>query len=224
METGLTGVNKLSGEGFRVGSLGVFSPPSELPESTEIWYTIERSESSTKVYGDMMARPTAAEIQTLLRLGPHPIEGGYFVQTYRSECQISKDALPPGYFSPRSIGTAIYYLLTPDTFSALHKLPGDEIFHFYLGDPVEMLQLKPDGTGDVVVLGQDIAAGMRLQHVVPGGVWQGTQLLPGGEYALLGTTMSPGFDYADYDTGDRDRLTALYSEHSARIATLTRPA
>jgi predicted cupin superfamily sugar epimerase len=183
---------------------------------------MERSESFQKVCGDTMARPTAAEIRTLLRLEPHPIEGGYFVQIYRSERQIPKDALPPGYSGARSVGTAIYYLLTPDTFSALHKLPGDEIFHFYLGDPVEMLQLRPDGTGDVVVLGQDIASGMRLQHVVTGGVWQGTRLLPGGEYALLGTTMSPGFDYADYETGDRDRLIARYSEHSARIAALTR--
>jgi hypothetical protein len=113
-------------------------------------------------------------------------------------------------------------MLTPDTFSALHKLPGDEIFHFYLGDPVEMLQLHPDGRGEITVLGQDIAAGMRPQHLVRGGVWQGSRLRPGGSYALLGTTMSPGFDYKDYETGSRETLTKLYPKHSSLIASLTR--
>jgi predicted cupin superfamily sugar epimerase len=169
-----------------------------------------------------MAKLTTSEIQTLLKLEPHPIEGGYFVQTYRAPHDIPEGALPSGYSGARSIGTAIYYLLTPDTFSALHRLPGDEIFHFYLGDPVEMLELKRDGSSELIVLGQDIAAGMRPQHVVPGGVWQGSRLIPGGAYALLGTTMSPGFDYRDYESGSRDRLTSLYPQYSARVATLTR--
>ena len=102
---------------------------------------------------------TAENIRTLLKLEPHPIEGGYFVQTYRCELQIPRASLPVSYPADRAISTAIYYLLTPDTFSAMHRLPGDEIFHFYLGDPVEMLQLKHDGTGEVILLGQDIASG-----------------------------------------------------------------
>jgi predicted cupin superfamily sugar epimerase len=165
---------------------------------------------------------TAERIRTLLKLEPHPIEGGYFVQTYRCELPIPKVSLPASYPADRTMSTAIYYLLTPDTFSAMHSLPGDEIFHFYLGDPVEMLQLNPDGTGEVVVLGQDLASGMRLQHVVLGGIWQGSRLRAGGEYALLGTTMSPGFDYDDYETGDRQQLSAEYPEFSERIASLTR--
>lgn len=169
-----------------------------------------------------MVRLTAAEICKTLGLEPHPIEGGHFAQAYRSAHFVPKEALPPGYSGPRPISTAIFYLLTPATFSELHRLPGDEIFHFYLGDPVEMLQLKTDGTGERVVLGHDLAAGMRLQHVVPGGVWQGSRMIPGGEFALLGTTMAPGFDYADYETGARDRLTALYPEYSVQIALLTR--
>jgi predicted cupin superfamily sugar epimerase len=165
---------------------------------------------------------TAERIRTLLKLEPHPIEGGYFVETYQSALRIPKAGLPDDYPSDRAAGTAIYYLLTPETFSALHKLPGDEIFHFYLGDPVEMLQLKPDGTGEVTVLGHDIVGGMHPQHVVPGGVWQGSRLRAGGSYALLGTTMSPGFDYADYETGMRASLAQLYPAHSAMIASLTR--
>jgi predicted cupin superfamily sugar epimerase len=177
----------------------------------------------------MMTRLTAAQIRELLHLEPHPIEGGFFIRTYASPHKIPQLALPPG-FQPgqagsetdRLVGTAIYYLLTPETFSALHRLPGDEIFHFYLGDPVELLELRPDGTTARFTLGQDLASGMKPQHVVPGGVWQGSRLLPGGEYALLGTTMAPGFDYADYETGSRDQLIAKYPAEAERIRALTR--
>ena len=170
-----------------------------------------------------MNRLTVEQIRDILELKPHPIEGGWFVRTYESPFQVPKEALPPAYSGGRHIGTAIYYLLTPETFSELHRLPGDEIFHFYLGDAVELLELRPNGIGALIVLGQDIAAGMRPQHVVPGGVWQGSRLLPGGQYALLGTTMAPGFDYADYDTGSRGRLVAQYPEQRERITALTRP-
>ena len=165
---------------------------------------------------------TPDRIRALLNLAPHPIEGGYFAETYQSAVRIPQTSLTTDYPGDRPAGTAIYYLLTPETFSALHKLPGDEIFHFYLGDPVEMLQLKPDGSAEVTVLGQDITAGMRLQQVVPGGVWQGSRLCPGGSFALLGTTMSPGFDYADYQTADRQTAAIQYPNHAAMIQSLTR--
>jgi predicted cupin superfamily sugar epimerase len=170
----------------------------------------------------VIATLTAEQIKALLKLEPHPIEGGYFVQTYRSGIEIPKASLPAAYPSGRAIATGIYYLLTPDTFSAMHRLPGDEMFHFYLGDPVEMLQLKPDGTGEIIRLGQDIVSGMRLQHVVPGGVWQGSRLVAGGSYALLGTTMSPGFEYDDYETGSRAALSQQFPQFAANIAALTR--
>jgi predicted cupin superfamily sugar epimerase len=165
---------------------------------------------------------TAEKIRELLQLRPHPIEGGYFVETYRSELKLAQSMLGPSYSDKRLAATAIFYLLTSDTFSAMHKLPGDELFHFYLGDPVEMLQLKPDGSAEAVVLGQDIADGMRLQHCVPGGWWQGSRLIAGGAFALLGTTMSPGFDYADYAIGEREALATAYPKQAARIAALTR--
>lgn len=152
----------------------------------------------------------AAKIRELLKMQAHPIEGGYFAETYKSGVMIPKSVLPSSYPGDRSVATAIYYLLTPETFSALHRLRGDEVFHFYLGDPVEMLELRADGTGGTTVLGQGIAAEQKLQHVVPAGVWQGSQLVAGGEYALLGTTVSPGFDYADYESGRRDELVAQY--------------
>jgi predicted cupin superfamily sugar epimerase len=164
---------------------------------------------------------TAVQIRELLQMRPHPIEGGYFAETYRGRPVIPQSLLR-GYPGDRAISTAIYYLLTPDTFSAMHRVRGDETFHFYLGDAVEMLQLKADGAGEVIVLGQDIAVGMRLQYTVPGGVWQGTRLRAGGNYALLGTTMAPGFEYEDYETGQRQDLIAQYPQDSAMLAALTR--
>src|SRR5947209_1241626 len=152
--------------------------------------------------------PTADEVIAALGLRPLPVEGGYYRETYRAALRLPADTLGPAYAGGRAASTAIYYLLTPDTFSALHRLPGAEVFHFYLGDPVEMLQLGPapaDG-GRVVVLGTDLRAGQVPQAVVPGGVWQGGALAPGGRFALLGTTMAPGFEFADYQSGDRAAL------------------
>lgn len=164
---------------------------------------------------------TAEQIRELLQMRPHPIEGGFFAETYRG-VPVVPQSLLPGYPGDRAISTAIYYLLTPDTFSAMHRVRGDEMFHFYLGDPVEMLQLKADGSGEAIVLGQDIALGMRLQHNVPGGVWQGSRLRAGGKYALLGTTMAPGFEYEDYETGTLRELSSQFPKYSAMVAALTR--
>lgn len=164
---------------------------------------------------------TADEIKKLLRLEPHPCEGGWFRQTWRAEEIIPKSALSVRYPAERAAGTAIYYLLEPHTFSELHRLASDEIFHFYLGDPVEMLQLWPDGNVKTVVLGQDIAASQYVQMHVPKNVWQGSRLLAGGSFALLGCTVSPGFDYADYESGNKEALIEKYPEAAERISLLT---
>ena len=155
---------------------------------------------------------------------PLPVEGGLYVQTYRSPETIPQAHLPARYHSDRLYGTAILYLLTddPDSFSALHKLPTDEVYHFYLGDPVELLQLAPDGTSEHIILGQDILDGQRVQHVVPHDVWQGSRLVPGGCWALLGTTMAPGYDDADYIGGERDALIRQYPHEADLITLLTR--
>ena len=164
--------------------------------------------------------PSAEDVIAALNLQPHPVEGGFFRETYRSTEVLPPSVLPknPG---PRSLGTAIYYLLTPQTVSALHLLPTDEIFHFYLGDPVQMLQLWPDGTSKRLILGTDILAGHLPQTVVPGGIWQGSHLLEGGKFALLGATMAPGFDYADYVTGAREKLLPKFPSEAELIRKLT---
>jgi predicted cupin superfamily sugar epimerase len=159
---------------------------------------------------------TTDEIKALLNLKPHPVEGGHFRRTYTSA---NTQYLPRGM---RPMGTAIYYLLEPGTFSEMHVLDSDEMFHFYLGDPVEMLQLHPDGSSSVVTLGPDLQAGQHVQHVVPAGVWQGTRLIGDGKVALLGCTVTPGFDFADYRSGSYAELTEKWPEQAERIRALTR--
>ena len=165
---------------------------------------------------------TLEQLIAALELKPHPREGGHFAETYRSTLTLPSETMGGLFPGPRPAGTAIYYLLTPAGFSEMHRLPGDEIFHFYLGDPVEMLLLYPDGSGHTATLGTDILAGMRPQIVVPSGVWQGARLAPGGRFALLGATMAPGFDYADYEAGARDELLYLHPTFEEMIRALTR--
>lgn len=169
-----------------------------------------------------MKTNSSEEVIKLLDLKPLDREGGFFRETYRSEDTIPGAALPAFYHSDRCLGTAIYYLLTPENFSALHKVNSDEIFHFYLGDPVQMLLLYPDGTGREVTLGQDIRNGQAVQLVVPRGIWQGASLQQGGRFALLGTTVSPGFEYEDFVLGQHESLSVGYPQYAKRISELTR--
>ena len=155
---------------------------------------------------------TAGELIRRLRLAPHP-EGGFYRETYRTAETVGA----------RALSTAIYYLLAAETVSALHRLASDEVFHFYGGDPVEMLLLRPDGTGRVVVLGSSPLEGIEPQAIVPKGVWQGARLKPGGAWALLGTTVAPGFDFADFEPGRRAELLAAYPAFATLIVALTSP-
>lgn len=159
---------------------------------------------------------TIAELKQLLGLEPHPVEGGYFRRTYTSTRTVDS---PRG---TRAQGTAIYYLLERGTFSEMHMLASDEIFHFYLGDPVEMLQLHPDGRSATYNLGPDLWAGQHVQMVVPAGVWQGTRLIGDGKMALLGCTVTPGFDFADYRNATAEELIAKWPQQAERIRALTR--
>jgi len=163
---------------------------------------------------------TADEIKKLLALEPHPVEGGNFRRTYTSALTI--DAPRAEGFVSRPAGTAIYYLLETGTFSEMHVLASDELFHFYLGDPVEMLQLWPSEETRGVILGSDLAAGQHVQLLVPAGVWQGTRLLGNGAVALLGCSVVPGFDFADYTSGSCAELAAKWPAESERIRLLTR--
>lgn len=167
---------------------------------------------------------TAQELIRHLNLKPLPVEGGYFSETYRAAEKIPADALPARYAGAKLFGSAIYYLLTSeaDCFSAIHRLATDEIYHFYLGDPVELLLLYPDRRSEQVVLGPEVLGGQQVQFAVPRDVWQGSRLVPGGNFALLGTTMAPAFDPADFVAGDRAQLLREYPAQAELIRRLTR--
>lgn len=136
--------------------------------------------------------------------------GGYFAETYRHDRSAGD----------RSLCTAIYFLVTAESPSRMHRVSSDEIWHFYSGDPLEMLQLDAAGSR-IVTIGPDIAAGQRPQVVVPAYVWQGVRIKAGGRFALAGATVSPGFDFADFELGDREQLSKCYPDAAEIIATLT---
>lgn len=174
---------------------------------------------------DTLTALAADAVIELLGMKPLVFEGGYFAETHRAGV-LARELVPWQPDDHRSLKTAIYYLLTPDTMSAMHLLPGDEIFHHYLGDPVQQLQLFPDGTGQMAAIGSDLLAGERPQVVVPGGVWQGALLGPGRfGFALMGTTMAPGFDHRDFQPGNfsllRERYPGWENEIAARLPSKT---
>lgn len=170
-----------------------------------------------------MPSARAERLIAALNLAPLPWEGGYYRETWRAAETIPKDALPAAYSGPRAAGTAIYYLLTDDTVSRLHRLPPTETFHFYLGAPVELLLLREAPHAETVILGPDLEAGHQVQMIVPGGTWMGARLRPGGDadFALMGTTVSPGFDFDDLEMADGAALRALYPAAGDLIAALS---
>lgn len=152
-----------------------------------------------------------------LSLIPLPEEGGYFRETYRSYRDVHSA------FGVRKESTAIYYLVSPESFSGLHWVDQEEIFHFYAGEPVEMFQIDKNGVGKKIVIGNDIFKGQSPQVVVPGGTWQGTRLLNshGNAWALMGCTVAPGFDYQNFHIEDRASLTQKFPHLSSDIARFT---
>lgn len=168
-----------------------------------------------------MTEISAERIVDLLGMQPHP-EGGWFVETWRADEHVVPHALPARYEGPRAHGTSIYYLLTRDTFSAMHRLQSDEVWHHYRGASLELLLLHPGGRGETVRLGGDLEAGERPQLVVPRGTWQGARVAASGSWTLVGCTVSPGFAFDDFELGRRARLVDAYPSHTDTIRELTR--
>jgi predicted cupin superfamily sugar epimerase len=162
---------------------------------------------------------TAQDWVRHLGLAAHP-EGGYYREVYRSPLP----AAAPWTAEPRSVATAIYFLLEAGQFSAFHRIRSDEIWHFYAGDTLVIEGIHPDGRRQSWRLGTDIASGALPQCIVPAGVWFGATLAGEGAYALVGCTVSPGFDFADFELADCGDLLARFPEHEEVILRLTPPA
>ncbi len=165
----------------------------------------------------MSLAPEAARIVEALGLAPHP-EGGFYRETFRGSLVL--EGLPHG--GPRSAHTAIYFLLPGGTFSALHRVASDEVWHHYEGGPLELHTIDDAGRHEAITLGKDLARGERPQHVVPAGVWQAARASE-ARHALCGCTVAPGFDFGDFEMPSRGELVRRFPKHEALLARLTRP-
>jgi len=152
---------------------------------------------------------TAEEVINILGLIPLEPEGGFFKETYRSKEKVSKAALGGDFPKDMNYSTAIYYMLSGELKSTLHRLPIDEIWHFYLGGPLTIVELSPEGDVIKTVLGTDIANGEKLQYTVPAGTWFGAYLNSGTDYTLIGATCAPGFEYEVFEMTDESKKKEL---------------
>jgi predicted cupin superfamily sugar epimerase len=162
----------------------------------------------------------ADKIIRKLKLIPHP-EGGYFRETYRSSGKIEQDDMGVEFSGRRSFSTCIYFLLTGDTFSAFHRIRQDEIWHFYDGSPIRLHIISKKGVYSNVIIGRDLDEGQIPQFVVDAGTWFAATIVDKNDYSLLGCTVSPGFDFRDFELAKRDNLIKEFPQHEKIIKELT---
>lgn len=173
---------------------------------------------------------TAAFYVQSLNMQPHP-EGGYFVETYRSAETIAQVALPQRFGGDRSFCTAIYFLLEAHHISALHRIQADEIWHFYAGSPLDVFVIWPTGELTIIRLGNNPARDEVFQAVVPAGCWFGSRpavdaaavdaAAEPSHFSLVGCTVAPGFNFADFELADRTTLLAQFPQHRDVIEMLS---
>jgi uncharacterized protein len=156
-----------------------------------------------------------------LNLLPHP-EGGYYRETYRAELSIAQEALPDGFIGPRSISTAIYFLLDGENFSAFHRLRSDEVWHFYAGGPLVIHVIQESGERSEIQLSSDPADGLLLQAVIQAGRWFACRVRDPNSFALVGCTVAPGFDFADFEMAKQAELIRAFPQHRELIEQFTR--
>ncbi|MEX0967787.1 MAG: cupin domain-containing protein [Bacteroidia bacterium] len=164
------------------------------------------------------------EIRTIiewLQLLPHP-EGGFYREVYRSLGNIPQQALGPQFSGSRNYSTSIYFLLTSENFSAFHRIKQDEIWHFYQGSAIRIHVIYPNGEYRPQDVGLDFEVGELPQFVVPAGCWFASSVKDADSFSLTGCTVSPGFDFADFELADRGELTATFPQHAQIIEQLTR--
>jgi uncharacterized protein len=164
---------------------------------------------------------SAQQIIDHFSMRPLPQEGGWYIETYRAAEKIARTGLDIRYHGDRCHSTAILYLLTPDTCSKMHRVKSDEVFHYHLGDPVNMLWLCPDGSSRHILIGPDIFNSQMVQVIVPQGVWQGARLADGGQWCLMSCTVAPGFEFDDYEHANRNELIARWPDQTENIVKLT---
>jgi predicted cupin superfamily sugar epimerase len=162
-----------------------------------------------------------AELIKHFNLQPHP-EGGWYRQTYKSREQISPDGLPERFGGSRAFSTAIYFLLEQGNFSAFHRIKSDECWHFYAGDPLHIYIIQPGAELEIILLGSDFENGQLFQYTVPANCWFASRPAPGSAFCFTGCTVSPGFEFDDFELADADELIKTYPQHAGIIQELCR--
>lgn len=161
------------------------------------------------------------QIINKLQLLPHP-EGGYFKEVYRSEGLINNDSLNSDFSGKRNYSTSIYFLLTSNNFSAFHRINQDEIWHFYKGSPIKLHVISKKGDYKNVIIGNDLEKEQTLQYIVPAKCWFAAEVINQDAFSLVGCTVSPGFDFDDFELAERNALISKFPQHKAHILKLTR--
>jgi len=156
-----------------------------------------------------------------LNLSRHP-EGGWYREVYRSDEILPAGSLPERYNEPHSINTSIYFLLENGDFSAFHRIRSDETWHFYLGSPVIIYILSPDGKYREVILGNNLIDNQELQYTILRDSWFAAKVHNAGSFALVGCTVSPGFEFSDFELAERQQLICLFPKYEELISSLTR--
>lgn len=151
-----------------------------------------------------------------LNLEAHP-EGGYFAETYRSEIKDKFD----GFKGERNLSTGIYFLIDQGAFSAFHRIKSDEMWHFYAGDPLIVHLIDTEGNYNSQTIGANLEEGEKSQFVVPAGIWFASEVKNGGDYSLVGCTVSPGFDFVDFELADHSLL-ERFPKHRELLSRLIR--
>ncbi len=162
----------------------------------------------------------AETIINQLGLIAHP-EGGYYKENYRSNGKIAPASLWKEAKEPRSYSTAIYFLLEKDQFSAFHRIKQDEIWHHYLGDTLLLHVIDENGNYKKIKIGNDLQNNETLQYVVPANCWFASEVLDKHSFVLCGCTVSPGFDFRDFEMPNREFLVNQFPQHEALITQLT---
>lgn len=156
-----------------------------------------------------------------LNLQPHT-EGGYYSEVYRSDIIIPKNALPQEFNGERCFSTSIYFLVEKDNFSALHKIKSDEIWHFYYGDALEVIEIDDNGILKSTILGNNLEKNETFQYTVKANNWFGSRVKEGGQFSLVGCTVSPGFDFNDFELAKRNELILKFPNQKELIESMTR--
>lgn len=165
--------------------------------------------------------PNATYWKEKLQLTAH-VEGGAFKEVYRAPLLLPQSVLSKEHNGPRAASTSIYFLLEHGEFSAFHRIASDELWHFYDGGSLAIYEIDKNGTLTRHLLGRNIEAGAQLQVLIKAGSWFASRVEDEGSYALCGCTVAPGFDFADFELAGRQKLAAMYTQHSDLIASLTR--